>query len=149
MGGFGSLSCPCYPEQRGIMSSKKAIESIQKDIGLIGGVKMIRLFALVSNEKYLEWQGEVYEQKRTEHGSRYYEVPVLYAHRLLASEPYKFFLMYPDNISVRMPVPGGGSFFKTINRVIEKLDKEGVPVKENGLPLLIDPEDSVYIENEE
>ena len=114
---------------------------------MVGFSKNIKLFAIVSNEKYLEWQGEVFEQKRTEHGSRYYEVPVLYAHRLLAAEPSKFFLMYPMSVSVRVPVPGGGSVFKTITCVVEKLDREGAPVRrENGLPLLIDPEDSIYID---
>ena len=110
----------------------------------------VTLFAKMTTDRYLEWGGEIFEQQKTEKGSRFYIVPPLYAHRLLASEPYKFFLLKPNSLNVKVPVPGGGSEYKRFTRVIEKLNQdETVVLDKNGLPELIDPKDAVLIESKD
>jgi hypothetical protein len=123
---------------------------MEEDLKQFHTAGYVTIFAIMTDERYLEWDGEMFEQKRTEHGSRYYVVPPKYAHRLLASEPYKFYLSKPDSLDVKVPVPGGGSAYKKFNRVIEKLNRDGSVVRGiSGLPELIDPEDAVFIESKD
>lgn len=94
---------------------------------------MVKLFALTPSDKHLEWENtytkdkgvEFFFQKINEHGTKMYEVNLPYAQRLIAGQPHKYFLAYPDVVTVRFQLPGGGSEFKKVFRVKEKLGKDG------------------------
>lgn len=129
---------------------------------------MVKLFAFTPSSKPLEWLNpytasdvpEIYMQKINTRGTKMYEVKLPYAQRLLAGQPKMYFLAWPDVVQVRFELPGGGSEFRSVYRVTEKLDKEGKvvidPDKKNnphGYPTLVRPEeadnDTTEIDNED
>jgi len=112
------------------------------------GIKQrIRLFALVTISKTLEWtnpytnEREIFPQMKSENGSRIYDLPMPYGQRLLASEPYKYFLCTPDVVTVSFAVPGGGreerNVFAKEEHVILKNKVKEVQRDESGLPKLV------------
>jgi hypothetical protein len=92
---------------------------------------MVKLFALTPSSKHLEWYNpytkdtDFFFQKINKHGTKMYEVPLPYAQRLIAGQQYMYLLAYPDIITVRFQLPGGGTEFRKVYRVTEKLDKDG------------------------
>lgn len=101
----------------------------------VSGLKQkIKLFALVTNRKTIDYIDEydekkipqVFPQQENDNGSKFYVVPYLYASRLLSGEPYKYFLADPNVISITVPTPSGGRAEKQIYAKVEKVEKRQV-----------------------
>lgn len=107
---------------------------IQRLSDVSGMKKKVKLFALVTNRKTLEWINpysdkkipEFIPQMENENGSKTYEVLMPYAMRLLSGEPYKYFLADPDVIGITVPTAAGGKEEKLIFAKIEKVEKRQV-----------------------
>lgn len=108
-----------------------------------GHNQMVKLFVMLSRDKTLEWVDPYGENKRPSSflqkidkvtGARVYEVPLPYACRLLAAEPYKYFLCYPDILTVRFDVKGGGKEVRKVRAKTVKYVEGSIYKDQSGDP---------------
>lgn len=125
------------------MESKKAF--VLKEA--LGRDELVTIAALVSEQECLYWRdswmpasepSREFTPKVTEEGLPTYRVCLPLAVRLLQSEPYKFKLLDPDVLKIKMPAINGGEESKKAYKHIYKKDSNGkVVFTVSGMPVLI------------
>jgi hypothetical protein len=113
----------------------------------VGRDELVTIAALITEPECLYWRDAwhdpqkppiEYPPKINDDGVCAYRMCLDYARRLIASEPYKYKLLDPDVIKVKMPTVNGGE--ETVVVYAHIVKKEGGQIirdKNNGLPVLI------------